>query len=149
MANLNKIMVIGNITRDIELKYIPSGAAVCQFSVAVNRTWNNKAGEKQEETTFLDVEAWEKQAEVIAQYCKKGSSIYVEGRLKSEQWDDKATGQKRSKLKIHLEQFQFIGGKQEAGEKPQADKPKATPARQPKPTDPDLDVAPDDDQIPF
>lgn len=149
MANLNKIMVIGNITRDIELKYIPSGAAVCQFSVAVNRTWNNKAGEKQEETTFLDVEAWEKQAEVIAQYCKKGSSIYVEGRLKSEQWDDKAMGQKRSKLKIHLEQFQFIGGKQEAGEKPQADKPKVTPARQPKPTDPDLDVAPDDDQIPF
>lgn len=149
MANLNKIMVIGNITRDIELKYIPSGAAVCQFSVAVNRTWNNKAGEKQEETTFLDVEAWEKQAEVIAQYCKKGSSIYVEGRLKSEQWDDKATGQKRSKLKIHLEQFQFIGGKQEAAEKPQADKPKAAPARQPKPTDPDLDAAPDDDQIPF
>lgn len=149
MANLNKIMVIGNITRDIELKYIPSGAAVCQFSVAVNRKWNNKAGEKQEETTFLDVEAWEKQAEVIAQYCKKGSSIYVEGRLKSEQWDDKATGQKRSKLKIHLEQFQFIGGKQEAGEKPQAEKPKPTPARQPKPTDPDpdLDVAPD--EIPF
>lgn len=149
MANLNKIMVIGNITRDIELKYIPSGAAVCQFSVAVNRTWNNKAGEKQEETTFLDVEAWEKQAEVIAQYCKKGSSIYVEGRLKSEQWDDKATGQKRSKLKIHLEQFQFIGGSREAGEKPQADKPKSAPARQPKPTDPDLDAAPDDDQIPF
>ena len=142
-------MVIGNITRDIEVKYIPSGAAVCQFSVAVNRTWNNKAGEKQEETTFLDVEAWEKQAEVIAQYCKKGSSIYVEGRLKSEQWDDKTTGQKRSKLKIHLEQFQFIGGKQEAAEKPQADKPKAAPARQPKPTDPDLDVDPDDDQIPF
>ena len=96
MANLNKIMVIGNITRDIEVKYIPSGAAVCQFSVAVNRTWNNKAGEKQEETTFLDVEAWEKQAEVIAQYCKKGSSIYVEGRLKSEQWDDKTTGQNSS-----------------------------------------------------
>ncbi len=149
MANLNKIMVIGNITRDIELKYIPSGAAVCQFSVAVNRTWNNKAGEKQEETTFLDVEAWEKQAEVIAQYCKKGSSIYVEGRLKSEQWDDKTTGQKRSKLKIHLEQFQFIGGKQEAGENQQAEKPKAAPARKPKPTDPDpdLDVAPD--EIPF
>lgn len=144
-------MVIGNITRDIELKYIPSGSAVCQFSVAVNRTWNNKAGEKQEETTFLDVEAWEKQAQVIAQYCKKGSSIYVEGRLKSEQWDDKATGQKRSKLKIHLEQFQFIGGKQEAGENPQAEKPKAAPARKPKPTDPDpeLDVAPDEDQIPF
>ena len=149
MPNLNKIMVMGNITRDIELKYIPSGTAVCQFSIAVNRTWNNKAGEKQEETTFLDVEAWEKQAETIAQYCKKGSSIYVEGRLKSEQWDDKTTGQKRSKLKIHLEQFQFIGGKQEQSEKPQAEKPKAPPARQLKPTDPDLDAAPDDDQIPF
>ena len=107
MPNLNRGMIMGNLTRDPELRYTPSNMAVAQIGVAVNRRWKNPQGEQQEETTFVDCEAWGRTAEVITQYLKKGRPIYVEGRLKLDQWQDKE-GNNRSKLKVVIETFQFI-----------------------------------------
>lgn len=147
-------MLMGNLTRDPEIKYLPKGTAICQIGLAVNRVWSNEAGEKQEETTFVDVEFFGKKAEVIVEYFNKGKPIYVEGRLKLDQWDDKTSGQKKSKLKVVGETFEFIGGKDESSSsRPQGEHSKNPPAarvaqRPPqRPADPDLD-APEDD-IPF
>jgi len=108
MPNLNKVMLMGNLTRDPELRYTPNNQAVANIGMAINRTWFNKqTNEKQEETTFVDCEAWGRTAEVINQYLKKGRPIYIEGRLKLDQWQDKDGGN-RSKLKIVIENFQFI-----------------------------------------
>jgi len=108
MPNLNKVMLMGNLTRDPELRFTPNNQAVANIGLAVNRTWFNKqTNEKQEETTFVDCEAWGRTAEVINQYLKKGRPIYIEGRLKLDQWQDKDGGN-RSKLKIVVENFQFI-----------------------------------------
>jgi single-strand DNA-binding protein len=111
MANLNKVMLIGNLTRDPELRHTPSGKVVSELGLAINRTWSNDQGQKQEETTFVDVSVWGRQAEVIQQYVTKGSPIYIEGRLQLDSWDDKTTGQKRSKLRVLCENFQFLGSK--------------------------------------
>ncbi|MDH4445896.1 MAG: single-stranded DNA-binding protein [Akkermansiaceae bacterium] len=111
MANLNKVMLIGNLTRDPELRHTPSGKSVAELGLAINRSWTNDQGQKQEDTTFVDVSVWGRQAEVIQQYVTKGSPIYIEGRLQLDSWDDKATGQKRSKLRVICENFQFLGGK--------------------------------------
>src|SRR5215472_7914887 len=108
MANFNKVILAGNLTRDPELRYTPKGMAIAKVSIAINRTWKNEAGETKEETTFVDVDAFGRQAEVIAQYFKRGRPILIEGRLRYEQWDDKQTGQKRSKLGVVLEGFQFM-----------------------------------------
>jgi single-strand DNA-binding protein len=108
MPNLNKVMLMGNLTRDPELRYTPNNQAVANIGMAINRTWFNKqTNEKQEETTFVDCEAWGRTAEVINQYLKKGRPIYIEGRLKLDQWQDKDGGN-RSKLKVVVENFQFI-----------------------------------------
>lgn len=115
MANFNKVFLMGNLTRDPELRYTPKGQAVAKLGLAVNRRYTTESGEAREEVTFVDVDAWGKQAEVISQYCKKGRPLFVEGRLKLDQWDDKTTGQKRSALRIVLEGFQFIGGPQGEG----------------------------------
>ena len=115
MANFNKVFLMGNLTRDPELRYTPKGQAVAKLGLAVNRRYTTESGEAREEVTFVDVDAWGKQAEVISQYCKKGRPLFVEGRLKLDQWDDKTTGQKRSALRIVLEGFQFIGGLQGVG----------------------------------
>ena len=108
MANLNKVMLIGNLTRDPELRYTPKGTAVADVAIAINRIWNNEAGQRQEETTFVDVTLWGRQAELAQQYLSKGRGIYVEGRLQMDTWDDKTTGQKRSKLKVIGENLQFL-----------------------------------------
>jgi single-strand DNA-binding protein len=110
MASLNKVIIIGNLTRDPELKYTPNGTGVCDISVAVNRTWTDN-GEKKEEVTFVDVTLWGKIAELAAQYLQKGRSVMVEGRLSMDTWDDKATGQKRSKMKVTGENVQFLDSK--------------------------------------
>ncbi len=110
MANFNKVYLMGNLTRDPELRYTPKGQAVAKLALAVNRRYTTESGEAREEVTFVDIDAWGKQAEVISQYCKKGKPLFVEGRLKLDQWDDKTTGQKRSALRVVLEGFQFIGG---------------------------------------
>lgn len=163
MPNLNKVMLMGNLTRDPEIKYTPKGTAIAQIGLAVNRNFTLDTGEKREEVTFIDVEAYGKQAETIGEYCKKGRPLYVEGRLRLDSWDDKASGQKRSKLKVVLESFQFLGSREGGpgggggGANDYADSQVAPPpsqqqARRPTmaprpPADPDLDAAPDD--IPF
>jgi single-strand DNA-binding protein len=108
MANLNKVMLIGNLIRDPELRYTPSGKAVADISLAINRVWNNDAGQKQEETIFVDVTLWGRQAELAQQYLAKGRGVYIEGRLQMDTWDDKETGKKRSRLKVVGDNLQFL-----------------------------------------
>jgi len=110
MANLNKVMLIGNLTRDPELRVTPKGTAICQFSLAVNRKFRDEAGADREEVTYVDIEAWGKSGENIAKYCTKGRPLFVEGRLRLDQWEDKNTKEKRSRMKVVLENFQFLGG---------------------------------------
>ena len=114
MASLNKVMIIGNLTRDPELRYTPKGQAVTDIALAVNRRYVVD-GEKREEVTYVDVTFWGKGAEIIAQYMKKGNPMYVEGRLRLDSWDDKTTGQKRSRLTVTGEELPFLGGKGEGG----------------------------------
>jgi single-strand DNA-binding protein len=108
MASLNKVMLIGNLTRDPELRYTPNGKAVADISLAINRVWVNDAGQKQEDTTFVEVTLWGRQAELAQQYLTKGRGAYIEGRLQMDTWDDKETGKKRSKLKIVGDTLQFL-----------------------------------------
>ncbi len=109
MASLNKVFLIGNLTREPELRVTPKGTAICQFALAVNRQFKDDAGATRDETTFVDIEAWGKQGELVSKYLGKGSQCMVEGRLKLDQWEDKASGQKRSRLKVVLENVQFLG----------------------------------------
>ena len=118
--NFNKVIIGGNLTRDPEVRYTLKGTAVCKIGMAINRTWKNEAGEKMEEVCFVDVDAFGRTAENIGQYMRKGSKMLVEGRLKLDQWDDKQTGQKRSRLGIVAETVQFVGGKSEAKPAPAA-----------------------------
>lgn len=112
MANVNKVILIGNLTRDPEIRYTGNGTAVADVGLAVNRVY--KVGEeKREETTFVDVTLWSRQAEIAAEYLKKGSPVYIEGRLQLDTWDDKTTGDKRSKLIVVGENLQLLGGKGE------------------------------------
>lgn len=114
MPNLNKVMLMGNLTRDPEVRYTPKGMAVTEVTIATNRRYKVE-NETREEVTFVDITFWGKQAEVIAQYFKKGRPIFVEGRLQYDTWDDKQTGQKRSKLRVVGEEFEFLGGAREDG----------------------------------
>jgi len=115
MANLNKVMLIGNLTRDPELRHTPKGTAVTELGLAINRVWYDDNKQKQEETTFVDVTFWGRQAESIQQYLTKGRPIFIEGRLQLDSWDDKETGKKRSKLRVIGESFQFIDSKPGGG----------------------------------
>ena len=115
MPNLDKVMLMGNITRDPEVRFTPKGTAVTDLSLAVNRTYTTDDGKPREETTFVEVTYWGRQAEVIGEYMKKGRPIYVEGRLQLDTWEDKTTGQNRSRLKIIGEGFQFLGSKDDGG----------------------------------
>jgi single-strand DNA-binding protein len=115
MPNYNKVILMGRLTRDPEVKYTSSGAAITDLGIAVNRFWRNQDGQQQEETTFVNVTAFGKQAETVGQYLKKGRPIFIEGYLRMDQWDDKQTGEKRSKLKIVLDRFEFIDSKGDGG----------------------------------
>jgi len=139
MASYNRFIAVGNLTRDPELKYTPKGQACAQIGMATNRKYKTESGEEKEEVCFFDVLAWGKQAEVICQYLKKGNPLMIEGRLKLEQWDDKNTGQKVSKLRVALEQFQFLGGKQEGQGSPQSSAPAVSQSENPE----------DPDRVPF
>jgi len=110
MANLNKVMLIGNLTRDPELRVTPKGTAICTFSIAVNRKFKDDSGGEREEVTYVDIEAWGKSGENISKYVTKGRPLFVEGRLRLDQWEDKTTKEKRSRMKVVLENFQFLGG---------------------------------------
>lgn len=107
MANYNKVLLIGNLTRDPQLRYTPSQMAVCEFGLAVNRRRRSTSGEQQEETCFVEITAWGKQAETLSKYVTKGRQLFVEGRLTFDQWETQ-DGQKRSRLKVTLEGFQFL-----------------------------------------
>ena|SRR5437868_3071283 len=117
MNGFNKVILAGNLTRDPELRYTPSGTAIAKFGLAVNRKWkDSQTNEMKEEVTFVDIDAFGRQAETIGQYLKKGRPILVEGRLKLDQWDDKQTQQKRSRLGVVLESFTFLdSGTREGG----------------------------------
>lgn len=115
MANFNKVMLMGNLTRDPELRYLPSNMPVVNFGIAVNRRWTDRqTNEKREETTFVDCSAFGRTAEVINQYFRKGRPIFIEGRLRFEQWKDQ-NGNNRSKLTVVAEQFEFLGGRDDDG----------------------------------
>jgi len=114
MASFNKVILMGNLTRDPELRVTPKGTAVCQLGLAVNSSYKDKEGNTKEETTFVDIDVFGRQAEVIAKYMSKGRPILVEGRLKLDSWESKE-GEKRNKLKVVLENFQFVGARGDSG----------------------------------
>ena len=154
MPNLNRVLLIGNLTRDPDVRYTPKGTAVAEIGLAVNRIYSGDDGEKKEEVTFVDVTLWARQAEVAGQYLKKGRPVFIEGRLQLDSWDDKQTGQKRHRLRVVAENLQMLGGRPES----EGSSSPATPpavrrsgsngvASAAERHDPDLDVQPDD--IPF
>jgi len=151
MRGYNRVILMGNLTRDPELRYTPKGVAIAKIGLAINRTWKNEAGETKEEVTFVDVDAFGRQAETIAQYLKKGNPFMVEGRLKLDQWDDKTTGQKRSRMGVVLESFQFLGGGDKSDGGPsEAPVRRPAPAAAPKSEAPEADgPPPEDDDVPF
>jgi single-strand DNA-binding protein len=115
MASVNKVMLLGNLTRDPEIRYTPKGTAVTDLGMAINRIRTGDNGERIEEVTYVDVTLWGRSAELAGQYLGKGRSVFIEGRLQLDQWDDKATGQKRSRLRVVGENMQFIGGQGQGG----------------------------------
>lgn len=115
MPSLNKVLLMGNLTRDPELRVTPKGTPICQFSLAINRQFKMESGESREEVIYVDVEAWGKQGETISKYCTKGRPLFVEGRLRLDQWEDKNTKEKRSRMKVVLENFQFLGDSRGGG----------------------------------
>lgn len=114
MASFNKVMLMGNLTRDVELRQTPGNQTVAKIGLAVNRNYQTRDGERREETTFVDCEAWGRTAEVMGQYLSKGRPVFIEGRLKFDQWQDQQ-GQNRSKLMVVVENFQFVGGREGGG----------------------------------
>jgi single-strand DNA-binding protein len=113
MANLNKVFLIGRLTQDPELRYTSGGSAVTDLRLATNRMYQGKDGETKEETLFIDVTVWNRQAENCCQYLKKGRQVHIEGYLKMDSWDDRNTGEKRSKIKVEADRVQFLDGKRD------------------------------------
>ena len=168
MPNLNKVQLMGNITRDPEVRYTPKGTAVTDIGLAINRNFSTDDGERREETTFVDITFWGRQAEVIGEYMKKGRPLYVEGRLQLDQWEDKSTGQQRSRLKVIGDNFQFLGSRDDGGQRGGGNggqgyggqqgggdyrqQPQQAPVQQQAPAQQNYDPIPpsdDDDDIPF
>lgn len=154
MASFNKVILMGRLTRDPELKQAASGVKVADLGLAISEQWKDKNGEAQETTCFVDVVVWDKQAEICCQYLAKGRLVLVEGRLQLDEWTN-AQGEKRSKLRVRANRVQFMpdGSKRvEGGGSEQSDSAHATDAvhqNSPKPESPDLDDLGDDDDLPF
>lgn len=150
MASFNKVILLGNLTRDPEIRYTPKGSAVCDLGLAVNRVYSTESGEKREEVTFVDVVLWARLAEIAGEYLKKGRPVLIEGRLQLDSWDDKQSGQKRSKLRVVGETMQLLGGRPagtgSGGEEGEQSRPTSKPAAPPKSP---AAAEPDDDEIPF
>jgi len=152
MASFNKVILAGNLTRDPELRYTPKGTAIARIGLALNRTWKTETGESKEEVTFVDVDAFGRQAEVIAQYMRKGRPLLIEGRLRLDQWEDKNTHQKQSKLRVVLESFSFVDSKgTEGGGAPDAprSRPSQPAAQEAQGTSSSDGPAPEEDDVPF
>lgn len=158
---VNKVLLIGNLTKDPDVRYLPNGNAVANFSIATNESWKDQKGVKQERTEYHNIVMFKKVAEIAGEYLRKGSSVFLEGKLQTSSWDDKETGQKRYKTEINCHDMQMLGGKASGGgqqqaqqqggytPKPQAPQQSQKPAPQPQQlTTPDLDDGWDDD-IPF
>ena len=153
MASFNKVILLGNLTRDPEVRYTPKGSAVCDLGIAINRSYTLDSGEKREEVTYVDVVLWSRLAEIAGEYLKKGRPIFIEGRLQLDTWDDKQSGQKRSKLRVIGETMQLLGGRPpgagggaaegaEGGRESRPSKPAPPPKA-------GAAAEPDDDEIPF
>jgi single-strand DNA-binding protein len=151
MASFNKVILLGNLTRDPEVRYTPKGTAVTELGMAVNRVYTAENGEKREETTFVDVTLWGRTAEIAGEYLKKGRPVFIEGRLQLDTWDDKTSGQKRSKLKVVGEGLQLIGSRPGGGGGSGGDDESSSASRPSKSAPPPKAApsAPDDDEIPF
>jgi single-strand DNA-binding protein len=153
MASFNKVILLGNLTRDPEVRYTPKGTAVTDLGLAVNRTYTADNGEKREEVTFVDVTFWGRTAEVAGEYLKKGRPVFIEGRLQLDSWDDKQSGQKRTKLKVIGENMQMLGAPRGAGGSSGGDEESSSAPRSSSRSVPPPKAAapsqPDDDEIPF
>ena len=154
MASFNKVILLGNLTRDPEVRYTPKGSAVCDLGIAINRQYTLDSGEKREEVTYVDVVLWSRLAEIAGEYLKKGRPVFIEGRLQLDTWDDKQSGQKRSKLRVIGETMQLLGSRppgtgapSEAGEEDRPARPAAKAAAPPPKSG--AAAEPDDDEIPF
>ena len=165
MPHYNKVIIIGHMARDPELKYTSTGSAVGSFTVGINREWKGKDGEAKKDVAWVGCEAWGKSAETISQYMRKGSAILVDGRLQTDSWEDKATGKKQSKLKVVVESFQFMGKREDNGAPSEQSEPQEparaireedVPGHNPAPKsktlrvyDPASKTAADDEEVPF
>jgi single-strand DNA-binding protein len=147
MPNLNKCLIMGHLTRNPEIRYTQKGVQFADFGMAVNRTWKDESGQKQEETTFVDVTVWSRLAEIAEKFLKKGSPVFIEGRLHLDEWNDKQTNQKRPKLKVIAESIQFLGARTE----PQASTPPTRGSGAPRTNTPGAATSPDEEpqDIPF
>jgi single-strand DNA-binding protein len=159
MASFNKVILLGNLTRDPEVRYTPKGSAVCDLGLAVNRQYTLDSGEKREEVTYVDVVLWARLAEIAGEYLKKGRPVFIEGRLQMDSWDDKQTGQKRTRLRVVGETMQLLGsrpsgsgggGAGAGAEMADEDRQSGTSAKpSPPPVKASATAEPDDDEIPF
>lgn len=152
MPNVNLTIHMGHLTRDPEVRYTPSGQAVCEFGMAMNRKWTTDSGEKREKVVFIDFQAWGKIGEKIGEVCSKGDTVHVTGSMDQDQWEDKTTGQKRSKLFVRVDRADFVKVKKWS-DAPIEDNPSQRhndPPRKPAPPrDPDLDPDEEEGSIPF
>jgi single-strand DNA-binding protein len=143
MANVNKVMLLGNLTRDPELRYTPQGSAVCEFALAMNHSYTNKqSGQKVDEVSYIDIVAWGRTGEICAEYLKKGRQVFVEGRLKQDRWES-PEGKKMSKIRVIAENVQFIGARPAGQGGPAGPDAGAAPA------EPAGAEAPPDQDVPF
>jgi single-strand DNA-binding protein len=154
MASFNKVILLGNLTRDPEVRYTPKGSAVCDLGIAVNRVYTTDSGEKREEVTYVDVVLWTRLAEIAGEYLKKGRPVFIEGRLQMDSWDDKQTGQKRTKLRVVGETMQLLGSRPSGGtsapaETDEEDKPARSSGKPSAPPPKPSSAEADDDEIPF
>src|SRR5947209_5228588 len=150
MASFNKVILLGNLTRDPEIRYTPKGSAVCDLGIAINRQYTLENGERREEVTYVDVVLWARLAEIAAEYLKKGRPVFIEGRLQLDTWDDKQSGQKRSKLRVIGETMQLLGGRPPGAGGGAAESGESRPAKTTTPPPkPAAGAEPDEDEIPF
>lgn len=154
-ASFNRVFLMGNLTRDPELRYTSNGQAVTTLGLAINRRYRDRDDQWQEEVTFVDIDVWGRQAETSSEYLRKGRAAFIEGRLKLDQWEDRNTGQRRSKLKVVADRVQFLGGrgKDEAGDAERQDEPSQGKGRTPRGAgrsrEEEEPFNPDDDDVPF
>ena len=154
MANFNKVILVGNLTRDPELRHIPSGTAVTDLGLAVNRNWTDRnTNQKNEEATFVDITCWGRTAEIACEYLRKGRPVLIEGRLQMDSWDDRETGQKRTKLKVVCDNLQMLGGRSDGnsgggGGGYYEAAPQSAPS-EPAPVAENPAANPPDDEVPF